>query len=394
MTQIEIPYQPHQHQEKFHNSDKRIKFIIAGIRAGKTLACLIESILLSLKGWKTFDVPNTGCIVAPTYPMLRDVIVPQFEQYCPPKVIRSFNKWELTCTFTNGSRILFRSSEYPERLRGLDLHWFYMDEAALMEKIVYDILMGRISQKQGCALLSTTPKGPGWIKDLIESGDPDLFCKPFTSMDNPYFPREEIERLRSLYNDQFFEQELEARFITISGLIYPSFDREIHVKKVYGKFQMEKYICGVDFGFAVPTSILSIGIKDGIYNVVKEHFESSMIIPKVIEKIQEFNTDFKFARIYCDPSHPDFIKQMNDSFLRAEPGIRSVDKGISKIRDLLASEKLYVDETCDNLIREFQTYHFKPGIDKPVKKDDHALDALRYALSSDIKPSSGKMVSY
>ena len=44
---------------------------------------------------------------------------------------------------------------------------------------------------------------------------------------------------------------------------------------------------------------------------------------------------------------------------------------------------------CVNVITEFQTYSWdskarRLGVDKPVKKNDHSMDALRYAVNDEV----------
>jgi hypothetical protein len=69
--------------------------------------------------------------------------------------------------------------------------------------------------------------------------------------------------------------------------------------------------------------------------------------------------------------------------------------GIEKVREYLkvrehpdkelypfGKPKLYIFKNCPNLIREIKNYRYKPGSDQPYKKDDHALDELRYYIMS------------
>ena len=64
--------------------------------------------------------------------------------------------------------------------------------------------------------------------------------------------------------------------------------------------------------------------------------------------------------------------------------------GIRAVQSLLATDRLVVDEeACPVLWRELLGYRWAVGHDgqpltpeRPVKKDDHTVDALRYAISS------------
>ncbi len=67
----------------------------------------------------------------------------------------------------------------------------------------------------------------------------------------------------------------------------------------------------------------------------------------------------------------------------------NVDKdlfsGINRVKWYLKNKKLFIFKNCVNLIREIKTYRWGDG-DLPVKKDDHALDELRYYVMSKPRP--------
>jgi len=86
--------------------------------------------------------------------------------------------------------------------------------------------------------------------------------------------------------------------------------------------------------------------------------------------------------VYCDPAEPASIEQFQRRGLRAESADNDVIPGIQHVT--AQRHGLQVHETCRNLRNEFGGYEWKDeGEDKPVKANDHALDALRYALFSD-----------
>jgi phage terminase large subunit len=66
-------------------------------------------------------------------------------------------------------------------------------------------------------------------------------------------------------------------------------------------------------------------------------------------------------------------------------GKDSIRNGINTIRELFKQRRLFIHESCQNLIWELETYVYedpknRKGDEIPVKENDHALDALRYAL--------------
>lgn len=110
-------------QWDFVYSASRFSFYVGGLGAGKTTAGAMRAIL-----WAIAHPGSLGVIGAPTYPMLRDATARTFFALLPAEVIASYNKTEGHLTLRNGSEILLRSLDAPDRLRGLNLSWFWLDE--------------------------------------------------------------------------------------------------------------------------------------------------------------------------------------------------------------------------------------------------------------------------
>ncbi len=112
---------------------------------------------------------SLGVIGAPTYPMLRDATARTFFALLPASLIASYNKTEGHLILRNGSEILFRSLDAPDGLRGLNLAWFWLDEAPLCGYYAWQVLKGRLRQRgyatSGWA--TGTPKGrDGFARDF------------------------------------------------------------------------------------------------------------------------------------------------------------------------------------------------------------------------------------
>ena len=70
----------------------------------------------------------------------------------------------------------------------------------------------------------------------------------------------------------------------------------------------------------------------------------------------------------------------------------SIRNGLNVIRELFKSNRLYIHQSCVNLIWELETYSYPDRKDahneeeNPIKENDHAIDALRYALFMENNP--------
>jgi PBSX family phage terminase large subunit len=210
MTETQIDFRPTKPQRGFITSDARNSAFIGGIGSGKTRASVIKAISMP---------PNTvGMLVAPTFGMLRDTIVRTFADMMnkAPHTLVRFNQSELHAELYDGKEILFRSADNPERLRGPNLAWAGLDEAALMNRNALDIMLGRLRLEPGNMWFTTTPKGRNhWLHEYIETGNVEVHRS--RTMDNPHLPQAYIDSLKSQYSSAFYAQEVLGEFVDMGG---------------------------------------------------------------------------------------------------------------------------------------------------------------------------------
>jgi PBSX family phage terminase large subunit len=388
---IKIKYSPLPTQRRFHESLAKLKAFVSGIGAGKTTAGCFESIREAVR-----QPGSHGIIVASTYRMLEDMVKPLFFKLCPPELISEYIRGEVKLIFTNGSDILFRSGEDPEKLRGLNLAWFWMDEAALQKEKVFQILLGRIRQigYEPKGWITTTPKGYNWIHRYWVAEPQDGYEMFQTSTrENIYLLPEYVDDLKKNYTGVFANQEIEGQFVSFEGVVFPSFNTNIHCitdDKMMGKFS--RVVAGVDFGFTNPSVCLFIGIDDdnSLY-IFDEIYEKKLPSGDFFDMIGERDKTYNSDIFYPDPSEPGLIEEMQRRGFMAKKADNDVMGGISRISNRLKGTNgkptLFISDKCVNTIMEFQNYRYPTGKDdkplqeKPMKVFDHAMDALRYAVN-------------
>ena len=84
--------------------------------------------------------------------------------------------------------------------------------------------------------------------------------------------------------------------------------------------------------------------------------------------------------VYCDAADPEKIEVFYQNGLNTYPSVKNVRAKIQVTKET----RIYVDESCENLIRELPEYEWKKNkdgeiLDEPTKRNDHAIDALCYA---------------
>src|SRR5262245_15589895 len=210
----------HRVQQAFRLSSAALRGFCGGIGSGKSWAGAYDLIRRALPG-------RLYMAAAPTYPMMRDATLRTFLGLAREfQFLRNFNRSEMTATLGNTAEVLFRSTDDPDRLRGPSLSGVFLDEASLMSREAWDIVIGRLREAQTAGWCSAcfTPKGRAhWTFDVFGRSPPapdtELFhCR---TADNPFVAREYIERARAQYSGLLARQELEGLFVHIEGAEWP-----------------------------------------------------------------------------------------------------------------------------------------------------------------------------
>lgn len=370
-----------------------------GRRGGKTTLAVEE-----MKGLGYFREARI-CYIAPTYQQARDIAWEALKSELRP-IATSINESRLEIRVKNKegkeSLYLLRGWESIETLRGQAFDFIVLDEVAMMRNfwmMWQEVIRPTLTDRKGQALFISTPKGFNHFYDLFnfEAKDPDYKSFHFTSYDNPYIPKEEIDKARLELTEDRFAQEYLADFRKTEGLIYKEFNRERHL---YDLMQNETYetIGGVDFGFTHPAAVIKIAI-DGQrrYWVTEEWYHSG----KTEDEIGDFVRGQNFQKVYPDPENASAIESMRRkgvNIREVNKGKDSVKSGINTVRELFKQNRLFIQRGCLNLINELETYSYQErkegnaNDELPIKEHDDAVDALRYALMMHENTKQGNAV--
>ena len=260
MTKREIRLRPLPAQRAFLDSDSPYRAFVGGVGSGKTYAGALEAI--------TQPVGSRGMVVAPTYPMLKDATLHTFLEVARP-FISDYNKSDKRILFDNGTEILFRSADNPDRLRGPNLGWFWLDEAAMMNEEVWDIMLGRLRLSPGRAWVTTTPRGKNWVySTFVEQERDDYGVYRGSSRENSYLPDAFVESLESKYTQRFLQQEVEGRFLEFEGALW----RYDSIRRAGNVPPLDRIVIGVDPAGGGPdeTGIVVAGKAGDHYYVLAD----------------------------------------------------------------------------------------------------------------------------
>jgi len=201
-----------QPQRAFIENASRTTAFIGGVGSGKTRASILKTL--------TQPPGTVGMLIAPTFTMLKDSVLRTFIDVAKPLITR-FNQSDLNARLINGTEILFRSADNPDRLRGPNLNWAGLDEAALMDRETLDIMLGRLRLEPGNLWFTTTPRGRShWLYEYIQNGGAQVTTA--RTMDNPYLPNAFLDELKRQYTAAFYRQEVLGEFVQLAGTIFQS----------------------------------------------------------------------------------------------------------------------------------------------------------------------------
>ncbi len=214
-------------------------------------------------------------------------------------------------------------------------------------------------------------------------------------MDDNLSLAEEIkERYRTQWTGVFYERYIKGFWSVASGIVYDMFNMDSHVLKGDTKHITGQRYISIDYGTINPMVFLDI-IFDGkkVY-VLREYYYNSRKEQKqktdkeYADDLKDFIGQNTFRTIIIDPSAASFKAEMKSKGMRkVTDANNAVLDGIRMVGTLLNLESLYIHESCTNTINEFHNYMWNEksaerGVEEPVKQSDHAMDALRYFVST------------
>lgn len=192
-----------------------------------------------------------------------------------------------------------------------------------------------------------------------------------------------VEEWRRLEFDDptYYKHQIEGEFTEGSeGAVYLDF--QIGRPHPLGEYEVTY---GLDFGFASdPTALVKVSRHNNELYLRELVYDTGLTMPDLAKRLTLLGLTKKDT-IVADSSDPrsiEELKRLGFNVLPAYKGPDSVNSGIAKIK----SFSTFMDPDSLNLHTEVDLYSWNKDTDKPIDKWNHALDAVRYALSHN-KPS-------
>lgn len=419
-------YTPHAKQEAFHAFSAHTKIFFGGNQAGKTVCGLADDAIQAsdrsaipahLLAYKKFEPPFLCRIMAESFPVLETTLIPKLQDLIPAEQLvgggwsTAYDKNLRVLYFQNGSKFFFQTYEMEVRkMGGATLDRVHFDEEPPWA--VYNECRLRVMAREGDLIFTMTPvQGLSWTFDVLWKSrgtevredvfqGTDIETVIVDMSDNPALTTREIELALSGMSREERTARKEGKFVALHGLIYADFSRERHVVLERPLPENVNVVVGIDPGIRNAAAVVWMYLTaEDTMVTFEEGYYRDMTAKQVCEAIHKVNDRFDVHPLYyvIDPAARNKEHQTGrstqmeyaDNGIVTIAGQNSVAAGINRVRERFQSDRLFIQSNCVQLVDEVQKYRWKQpprtgedGRDAPVKKDDHGLDALRYAVMS------------
>lgn len=416
----------HKKQLDFHKCPKRNRWVFGGNRSGKTECGAVEAVWLArgIHPYRENRKNVFGWVVSVSYEVQRDVAQSKILHYLNPDwiediVMHTGSKGSpsygiidtivVKNVFGGISKIGFKSADQGrEKFQGASLDFVWFDEEPPQD--IYDECKMRVLDKKGDIFGTMTPlKGLTWVYEEIylnKRQNPEVYYNFMEWADNPFLDEAEVRLLTDSMAESSLASRRYGRFCESTGLVYEEFDEGIHVIEPFDvPYEWQDNI-SIDPGLNNPLSAHFYCVDfDGNIYVVAEHYEKGKDISHHARQIKAIADSLGWHRnsgghlealIDSAANQRTLASSKSVAELFYEKGIavntkvnKEMFAGIAAVKEYFAARppRIFIFKNCVNMIREIKSYWWGSG-DHPVKRDDHAMDELRYYLMT--RPTNEK----
>lgn len=327
----------------------------------------------------------------------------------------TINKSEMVVTCRNGYQAIFKGLDDPEKIksitpaRGVITDVWVEEATETTEDGIRQLerrLRGRSKVRKRLTLSFNPILRTHWINQRFFAGvfgdtdtvhdDGDLLILRTTYGDNAFLEDDDRAALEN-ETDKYWRDVYTLGIWGILGdLIFTNWEaRDLSAERE----GFDKHRNGLDFGFTNdPTACVRSHFdrKRMTLYVTDEVYQRGLTNPQIADEIRPI---VGRETVVCDSAEPKSIKELRGCGIRAIPakkGKDSVRHGIQFLKQL----RIVIDTRCQNTINEFGQYQWRKdkdgnALNEPVDKNDHAIDAIRYAYEDEFRTrivSGGKVI--
>jgi len=420
-------------QSSFYNSKhKGITFLLGGNGAGTTTLALAKAVKFLLRDQPPPRPATPFWIISEGYPMVMDVA--WNEKLCGRGLLPEEEvQWDKIDWYKPNQNWPFRIPLKPWPDHDPNNYWVielksYDQGRSKMQassiggfvfieqcpfSLIEEVLRGcRDYNYAGAKLAEFTPIDPHLsrpLEDMINNGSlPDdwavYYCNTKCAMEAGHVSKEWFDEFFGLVSEEMREVRMRGAFASFEGLVYPTFNQRIHADdNLYESFTQGMYhYRSIDWGSGPENAFVCLWAAQdsvGTWYVYDEYYSTDQSMTyldhaELIQRRHPWPNDVWHGPTYGDPASPGLARLFGQHGVPVSSANNQVLEGIESVRLALQLQngdaKLIVDsKRCPNLLREMQTYVWEKSkggkfnrnaAPRPLKRDDHSCDALRYLI--------------
>ena len=231
---------------------------------------------------------------SPTFSQARKVSDDIYKAIKESNLVQSYNRSNYELILNNGSKMLFRSTEREQNLRGYSCDYIFCDEAAYFSNNVYDeILRPMILVKGKKLIMASTPKNKNFFYTLHQRGLSDEYPSYATiqasSYENTLISQEEVLEAKKTLPDHIFKAEYLAEFVDDGGTVFNDIDRYCILDRYPNP--KGKLYAGLDLGRAEDYTVLTIIDEEGrIVDIYRDRQKPwDVLVSNIMVYLRKYN---------------------------------------------------------------------------------------------------------
>jgi phage terminase large subunit len=224
-----------------------------------------------------------------------------------------------------------------------------------------------------------------WADDKTEYKDDEISILKTTYKNNSFLMEDDTKNLINETDKYYYEVYTLGNWGVLGAVIFKNWE----VRDLSEERQIfDGFTNGLDFGFSSdPAALVRTHYdrkKKTIY-ILDELYERELTNDLLAVELEKIIGD---EYVICDSAEPKSIKELRNLGIRtraAKKGKDSINFGI----DWLQRQTIVIDISCQNFKNEIQAFKWKEDRDGnvmkvPVDKNNHLMDALRYAYEDEM----------
>lgn len=389
--------------EYIRNANARWNLKVGAVRSGKSyvdIAYMIPARIRAVSGLSGLVV----ILGVSKETIERNVLQPMREIYGPALVgnINSQNK-AMVCgemVYCLGAAKVSQVA----KIQGSSIKYCYGDECAKWNKEVWEMLKSRLDKPYSRFDGAFNPEYPShWLKAFMDTKGLDAYIQHYVIDDNPFLPKEYVDNLKNEYmGTVYYDRYILGLWALAEGLIYPMHKDAIvdDIPDIQGD-EITSYCISIDYGTMNAFAMMLWELhKDGVWYNTKRYYYSGRDtgVQKTddeyladIEKVLDYEVKIHRAcgrkiETIIDPSAASFITLLKKKadWSKVHSADNDVANGIRETASAMKNGKIKILKSNVEWIKEAEGYAWdeQSGEDKPIKVNDHLMDATRYFVKT------------